>query len=286
MGLAPATVTLRGPDGRAVGRVVLATTDVATFKQLVRRLTGARVVTGPRVATFAGAVTSAGAMTSAGAATAGRTVVLHSRVLPPPGAAAAVSERTFVLTFPVAATRAAGCATMSPRLMAAALVARRLAFEEGHGAAVGRVVARVERDPAFRRAVAAGDAAATRAAIVGFFRDHIHLVRVRVERAGRLLVDVGGPYVLSPAGGAVRDRAGRVAGRFELAVQDDSGFVKLVRRFTGAGVSLSTAAGHVPVSPPLLADARYPSASFTATAFPAGALRVLLAVPAGSQSAG
>ena len=268
-GVAPATVRLRGPDGRAVGRVVLATTDVATFTQLVHRLTGARVATGARAA-----------------ASTGRTVVLRSRVLPAPGAAGMPVVRTFVLTFGVAAAQAADCAAVSPRLAAAALVARRLAFAEGHGVAVARIVRGVERDPAFRRAVVAGDAAATRAAIVGLFRDHIHVVRVRVERAGRLLVDVGGPYVLSPARGVVRDGAGRVVARFELALQDDSGFVKLVRRFTGARVSLSTAAGHVPVSPPLLAGAGYPSASFTATAFPAGPLRVLLAAPAGSQSAG
>ncbi|HEV8151572.1 MAG TPA: hypothetical protein VGP78_01510 [Solirubrobacteraceae bacterium] len=268
-GLAPATVRLRGPDGRAVGRVVLATTDVASFRRLVHRLTGARVAT-----------------TARGTTSAGPAAVLRSRVLLAPGAAASPAERTFVLTFPAAAAQATGCATGSPRLVAAALVARRLAFEEGHGATVARVVARVERDAAFRRAVAADDPAATRAAIVALFRDHIHVVRVRVERAGRLLVDVGGPYVLSPARGVVRDGAGAVAGRFELALQDDSGFVKLVRRFTGARVSLGTAAGHVPVSPPLLADAGYPSASFTAAAFPAGALRVLLAFPAGSQSAG
>jgi hypothetical protein len=274
-GLAPATVRLRGPDGRAVGRVVLATTDVASFRRLVHRLTGARVATTARGATSAGASTSAGPA-----------VVLRSRVLLAPGAAASPAERTFVLTFPAAAVQATGCATGSPRLVAAALVARRLAFEEGHGATVARVVARVERDAAFRRAVAADDPAATRAAIVALFRDHIHVVRVRGERAGQLLLDVGGPYVLSPARGVVRDGAGAVAGRFELALQDDSGFVKLVRRFTGARVSLGTAAGHVPVSPPLLADAGYPSASFTTAAFPAGALRVLLAFPAGSQSAG
>jgi hypothetical protein len=85
------------------------------------------------------------------------------------------------------------------------------------------------------------------------------------------------------------DEEPNVAGRFEVALQDDLGFVKLVRRFTGARVSLSTlstSAGHVPVSPPLTAGAGYRAASFTATAFPSGALRVVLAVPSANQSGG
>jgi hypothetical protein len=270
VGLAPVTVTLHGPGGQAVGRVALATTDLRGFERLVHRLTGARVLSGAR---------------ATAAAAAGSGVVLRTRVLPAPGAASG-AERTLALTFPAAAVQSADCAAASPRLAAATLVARRLAFEEGHGATVGRIVRRVERDPAFRRAVLAGDPVATRAAIVGLFQAHLHVVRVRVARAGRLLVDVGGLYVLSPAGGVVRGSGGQVAGRFELALQDDLGFAKLVGRFTGARVSLTTAAGHVPVSPPLAAGAGYPSASFTATAFPAGALRVLLALPAGSQSAG
>ena len=268
-GLAPATVTLPGPDGRVAGRVVLTTTDLHGFERLVRGLTGARVMSGARAA-------------GSGA----RRLVLRTRVLPPPGAGPGQVRRTLALAFPAATADGADCATGSPRLAATTLVARRLASEEGHGATVARTVARVERDATFRRAVAAGDAAATRAAIVGLFRAHLHVVRVRVARAGRLLVDVGGPYVLEPARGVVRGAGGHVAGRFEVALQDDLGFVRLVRRFTDARVSLRTAAGHVPVSPPPTAGAGYRAASFTATAFPSGALRVVLAVPSGSQSGG
>ena len=106
------------------------------------------------------------------------------------------------------------------------------------------------------------------------------------SRAPAMRTPPGAAYVLEPARGVVRGAGGHVAGRFEVALQDDLGFVRLVRRFTGARVSLSTAAGHVPVSPPPTAGAGYRAASFTATAFPSGALRVVLAVPSGSQSGG
>src|SRR4029077_2549083 len=57
-------------------------------------------------------------------------------------------------------------------------------------------VRRVESDPALLRAVAARDPEATRLAIDKLLTEHI--VRLRVLVQGRLLRDVGGPYVLGP----------------------------------------------------------------------------------------
>ena len=91
------------------------------------------------------------------------------------------------------------------------LVAERVYYAEHEGSKAELILGYVERSRAFREAVLAGDAERDRAAMMGFFRSHLHVVRVRVMRAGRLLVDVGGPYVLAPIQGVIRDSRGRVA---------------------------------------------------------------------------
>ncbi len=78
--------------------------------------------------------------------------------------------------------------------------------EELHSPDVAATLRHIEGSSAFQRAVAARDPVATRDAIVGFFREHIHVVRVRVMTGAGLLVDVGGPYVLAPVHGTVRSR--------------------------------------------------------------------------------
>jgi hypothetical protein len=77
-----------------------------------------------------------------------------------------------------------------------------------------------------------------------------------------------------------------------LSVQDDTGFIKLMHRFTGADVVLHTGAGTVPGSnlspgPPFSAGLqtvtyrghRYRADGFSAPAFPSGRLNVSLLVP-------
>jgi hypothetical protein len=146
----------------------------------------------------------------------------------------------------------------------------------------------VEGSRPFREAVLAGNAKATRAAIVGFFRSHLHIVRVRVIRGGRLLVDVGGRRVLAPIPGVVRDAQGRPAARILLAIQDDLGFQLLAHTFTGAQVLMREGARQVmgtlkpgPTTIPdrgrvVYRDVAYQAYSFTAEAFPSGPLRISL----------
>jgi hypothetical protein len=93
---------------------------------------------------------------------------------------------------------------------------------------VSATLSLLEHSARFERAVAERSPTATRAAIVGFFEEHLHVVRVRVTVGGRLLVDVGGPYVLAPVRGTLREH-GRDVGRFEMAIQDDAGYLKLAR---------------------------------------------------------
>jgi hypothetical protein len=188
-----------------------------------------------------------------------------------------------------------GTSAQDTRLNTIAYVGRRLLRAESDSRAVARTLRHVARDPAFRRATAANDRRAIRAAIIDdFFRDHsYHIVRVRVTRGGTLVYDLGGPYVLQPATGAVRSPDGRTAATFALAVQDDTGYIKLMHRFTGADVQLVSPLGKVPGStlepgPGEVPEhgtvayrgRRYIADSFSATAFPSGTLRVSLLVPA------
>ena len=189
--------------------------------------------------------------------------------------------------------RPAACATTSAQTVANTVgaVGERLVHAEATGPGARRALALVATDPAVVRAIRDGDAAAMRAATIRFFRiPSLHIVRVRATTArGRLVNDTGGPFVLAPASRAVRGRGGRVLGRVTLSVQDDAGFIKLMQRFTGAGVVLRTRSGIVPGSS--AADGhtargtvtaggrRSATFGFTTTPFPGGRLSVALLVP-------
>ncbi len=172
------------------------------------------------------------------------------------------------------------------------LVAERVYYAEHEGSKAELLRGYVERSRAFREAVLAGNAVATRAAIIGFFRSHLHIVRVRVIREGKLLVDVGGPHVLAPIPGVIRNARGRVVANFLMAIQDDLGFQILSRAFTGAQVLMREGARQVmgtlspgPTNVPdrgrvVYRGTPYRAYSFDARAFPSGALRISLLYPA------
>jgi hypothetical protein len=168
----------------------------------------------------------------------------------------------------------------TPRATVIATIGRlgeRLLRTEAAGAQVRRTLRIVAADRGIREAVARDDPAALRAAIVRFFRTPLHIVRIRATTAsGRLVNDVGGPYVLAPASAPIRARGGRVLGHLTLSIQDDAGYMKLMRRLAGTGVILRTPAGIVPGS---TASARAGDYSFSATAFPSDPLKVELLVP-------
>lgn len=132
---------------------------------------------------------------------------------------------------------------------------------------------------------------AVRAAIVRLFRTSLHIVRVRVTAAnGRLINDVGGPAVLAPVGGVFRSPGGRVVGHFLFSLQDDAGYLKLVRAFSGAKVLMRVGARQVagtlnpgPRAPPDYGPVRYRGIiyycyTFTATAFPRRPLRISILI--------
>jgi hypothetical protein len=181
------------------------------------------------------------------------------------------------------------CAASSARTRADTLgrVGERIYAEERRSGQVKATVRRMRRAAFFRDAVAERSAPATRVAIERFFAAHLHVVRVRVTVAGRVLVDVGGPYALAPVHGTLRVR-GRVVGRFETAIQDDAGYLKLARSFTGAEVlmreggrqvmgTLTPGPAGVPDRGALSYGGReYQAYSFVGEAFPSGPLRISL----------
>jgi hypothetical protein len=174
-------------------------------------------------------------------------------------------------------------------------VGERIYREEAGSPYVRATLRHIEADPSFRRAVAARDTKAIRAAIVGLFGAHIHVVRVRAyavepDGAQRFLYDLGGPYVLAPVHGSVHS-AGKLVGRFSFAIQDDAGYLRLARLFTGAEVLMRVGAkqvaGSLDPGPPSVPDRgpveyrgkTYEAYSFSGVAFPSGPLRISLLIP-------
>ncbi len=285
--LAPARGSLRDAAGAPVGRFALATGTDSGLAGIIEQLTGAQVV-----------------MRS------GRRQVLSTLPVPhalPAGGTATVAGTGYTLatlpaeSFPsgglriellIPAPDAALCGRSSSATAANTVgaVGRRLLRSESAGPQTEHVLHVVASDPRFIRAVADRNPAAVRTRIVRFFEDpHLHVVRIRArDQSERLINDVGGPYVLAPASTVVRSH-GRLVGTVTLSIQDDTGYIKLMHRFTGADVVLHTATGEVPGSTLSPGRARLPARgavtvrgrryqvfSFDATAFPSGPLRVSL----------
>jgi hypothetical protein len=152
---------------------------------------------------------------------------------------------------------------------------------------------RIESNRALLEAVARRDPAAIRAAIGVLL--HQHVVRMRVsDPGGRVLANVGGPYVLAPGRGELRLH-GRTIGTVVLSIQDDEGYLRLAKRLAGMRVLMYMNVAHRPTlvknslgPEPGVAPAsgvyRYRGATFhvftvNATAFPSGPLTIRVLVP-------
>lgn len=163
-----------------------------------------------------------------------------------------------------------------------------LIYESESGAHALQQVRRVQYDPALLSAVASRDPLATREAIEGLL--HEHVVRLRVSAGGRLLSDVGGPYVLAPVSASLRED-GRQIGSFVLSIQDDEGYKRLAQRLAGVRVlmymgtelvknSLGPAPGEPPAEGPYTyRGERFRTFTIHAEAFPSGPLRIVALVP-------
>jgi hypothetical protein len=158
--------------------------------------------------------------------------------------------------------------------------------EAGHRALAQ--VERVQHDPALLRAVSRRDPAATGRAIMALLNQHI--VRLRVSGGGRLLSDVGGPFVLAPVRASL-SLGGRTIGSFVLSIQDDEGYLRLAKRLAGLDVLMymgsqlvKNSVGPSPGTPPAGGSYHYRGHTFRvftlhATAFPSGPLRIAVLIP-------
>lgn len=279
--IAPVHGTLSGTSAT----FVVSTQSAHSYLQVVHQVTGAQVLlfngTHLLAGTLAGAppasLPNTGALTYAGKSFQASTLS---------GTAFPSGPLRITLLVPTATISCSGTAAQT-RVETLGHVGERIYREELNSPDVSATLRHIERSSAFQRAVAAHDAAAVRAAIVGFFGEHIHVVRVRVTTGGHLLEDLGGPYVLAPVRGTVRS-GGRVVGQFEMAIQDDAGYLRLAHLFTGAEVlmrtgtrqvmgTLSPGPASVPARGPVSYGGRsYQAYSFTGEAFPSGPLRLSL----------
>jgi hypothetical protein len=287
----PVRVALRS-GGRTVGSARFSVMGDRSFMGITHRLTGAQLLL------------HAGRRRVMGTLAPGATVPAHGTVTDHgvryttttlPTRAFPAGALQISLLLPPAAPALCGSDAADTRLQTVGAVGRRLLQAEQGSAGGGSSMRYVERDAAFRRAAAAGDAAAVRAVVVGrFFAAHrYHIVRVRLTSGSHLVADVGGPYALAPATGTVRAPDGSVAGHVTISVQDDTGYIKLMHRFTGAAVQLRTASGVLvpgstldpgPASIPAhgavsYAGRSYRTLSYDAPAFPSGPLHVSLLLP-------
>jgi hypothetical protein len=173
-----------------------------------------------------------------------------------------------------------------------ATVAQGIYAAEIHSSEVNADIAHITGSRALLSALASNNEAAVYSAVHSVvYTPHWHIVRLRVLKAGRVVADVGGPDVIAPVSGALRWK-GRTLGTYVMSVQDDVGYVKLVSRFIGVPVDLyrngSFLLGTLQPAPSTVSAGGWVSVSgasyqvqlLSARAFPSGALRVALLVPA------
>lgn len=288
-GSGPAVAPVRGSIAGTGATYVLSVQSDEDYLQVAHQITGAQVLllSGARrlAGTFAGPSPSS-IPTSGTVGYAGQ----RYEVASVSGARYPSGPLRIALLTPSGALSCPGSAGQA-RVETLGRVGERIYREETDSPTVLATLRRMEHTSAFIDAVAARSTAAVRAAIVGFFASHIHVVRVRVTVGGRLLYDLGGPYVLAPVRGTLRSD-GRTVGNFEMSIQDDAGYLKLARLFTGAEVlmrvggrqvqgTLDPGPENVPARGPVsYAGRSYEAYSFAAEAFPSGPLRISLLLPA------
>ncbi len=288
-GAGPAVAPVRGSISGTGATYVLSVQSDEDYLQVAHQITGAQVLllSGDRrlAGTFAGPAASA-VPTSGTVNYAGESYQVASVS----GATYPSGALRIALLIPSGGPSCPG-STGQTRVDTLGRVGERIYEEETDSPTVLTTLHRMEHTPAFIDAVTARSTTAVRAAIVGFFASHIHVVRVRVTVAGRLLYDLGGPYVLAPVHGTLRS-GGRVVGNFETSIQDDAGYLELAHLFTGAEVLMRVEGNQVqgtlspgPASVPArgrvsYAGRSYEAYSFAAEAFPSGPLRISLLIPA------
>jgi hypothetical protein len=214
------------------------------------------------------------------------------------GVAAAAAALAGILATSSQATASVACGAATTSTVSTADVQAMYDIYKGEnvGPEVHADSARITSSQDLLTALASNDQAATLAAVTRIvYTPHWHIVRLRVlSSSGRLLADVGGPYIIAPVTGSLTYH-GAVVGTYEMSVQDDVGYTKLVTRFSGLPIALylkgkqilardfpaSEVPAHVPPNGTRITVNHHLSTTvtYTTNAFPSGLLHVLLAVP-------
>jgi hypothetical protein len=288
-GIAPVSAPLKDLEGRTIGMVTAAEEGVFGYAGTLYAITEAQVFARSGGRSLGGSSSPApnGIPDKGEISYKGGRYAVYSF----PGAGFPQKKlRVFVLA-PIPPARACAPTSAETAIDAIGETAKRIYREEQSGAATRAVVRDFENSRPFQEAVASDNPTATRAAIVKFFEGTLHVVRVRATLGEKLVADVGGPHVLAPIRGDVRNARGRVVGHFLLSVQDDLGYVILAQRFAGVQAFLYEdkqlllgSAAPAPLSIPkhgemLFDGVLYHTYSFTAEAFPKGPLEVSLLIP-------
>jgi hypothetical protein len=193
---------------------------------------------------------------------------------------------------------ACGASTVATIATADASMLTDIYRDELAGTEVSFDLAKVTAATDLLSAVARGDRAAARKALIRLvYHRAWHIVRLRaLDASGRVLADIGGPDVIAPVSGVLRSGTGAVIGSFVLSVQDDAGVTKLESRFVGDPIGIYLRGRLVaqrgtsfPPAPPggsgaTLGGVRYRVVTETFAAFPTGTLSavILVAPPARS----
>jgi len=172
-----------------------------------------------------------------------------------------------------------------------AVAARRIYASELHGRETRADIGHITHSAALLNALGGSNDAAVRAAVHGLvYAPHWHIVRLRVIRAGHVISDIGGPYIVAPVTGTLRSH-GRIVGRYVMSVQDDLGYLKLVTRFIGIPLEIyrngRPLMGTLAQPPARVSDGtrfgagshEYLPVVLNLHAFPKGILRVALMLP-------
>ena len=171
-------------------------------------------------------------------------------------------------------------------------VARRIYAEAQSGPNAVAYARMIAGSTALLAAVARGDAAATRAALMPVLARQV--VHVRVTSGSTVLADLGKPDALAPVTGRLLGSSGNVIGTYTLAVQDDRAYVQVLHGISGAEVLLRSGRRQILGTLPLgtrdipgngdirYGGTTYEALSFKATAFPSRPLQIsVLVAPPG-----
>jgi len=203
------------------------------------------------------------------------------------------AARVLATVTPQPASAPSACSTAVLATLSSVL--QRVYREGVHGERIGSAEYLIAHSPALREAVESGNKPAARAAAHALLKTG-HMTNLRITRGGQPFIEVGGP-ALAPLQGTLTGASGATIASYLASVWADSGFLIEGEGITQGLVALR--AGQTTVGPRSSRGARaigtatlvnegslayehvgYNYTSFPAEAYPAGALRVYLMVPA------